>query len=121
MLVIALFLNACAFWFVVGAVRSMLRARRQQAERRDGELVVSSMAGLTMAAMFLGLKAIVQPEARHAIVEIVEERSIDDDSGGEPPGGHAFHEALRRIRQGEEVDSVTFRVDTGPQEETTAN
>ncbi|HEX3662697.1 MAG TPA: hypothetical protein VHU89_14775 [Acidobacteriaceae bacterium] len=128
MLIVALFLNACALCFVVGAVCSMLHGRTTRATKKGGELAVSSMAGLTLGAMFLGLKAIVQPEARHAIVEIVEEKSLEDGSGGEPPGGRVFHEELRRIRCGEAVEGVTVRVDppahsdeTGraaPQEET---
>ncbi|MGA7521358.1 MAG: hypothetical protein WBW84_02690 [Acidobacteriaceae bacterium] len=123
MMIVALFLNACAFCFVVGAVRSMLRGRRTRSEKKGGELAVSTMAGLTMGAMFLGLKAIVQPEARNAIVEIVEQKSLEDGSGGEPPGGRTFHEALRRIRQGDEVESLTVVWEdagsgSGSQEET---
>lgn len=112
-MIVALLVNAGALWFVVHAVRSMIRERRKQAERtrNQEELVVSSMAGMAMGAMFLGLQAIVQPEARHAIVEILEEKSLDDESGGEPPGGRAFHEGLRRIRRGEEVDGLTVRLD----------
>lgn len=109
-MIFALLINALAVWFVAGAVRSLLRERRKRAERKDGELVVSSMAGLAMGAMFLGLKAIVQPEAQHAIVEILEEKSLEDGSGGEPPGGRIFHEGLRRIRRGEDVESLTLKV-----------
>ncbi|MFZ0633773.1 MAG: hypothetical protein WA374_18330 [Acidobacteriaceae bacterium] len=105
----ALLINGFVVWFVVQAVRSLIREKRKRAERtrNQEELVVSSMAGLAMGAMFLGLQAIVQPEARHAIVEILEEKSLDDGSGEEPPGGRAFHEGLRRIRRGEEVEDLT--------------
>lgn len=120
-MLIALLVNAWTLWFVVHAVRSLIREKRKQAERTKNqeELVVSPMSGLAMGAMFLGLQAIVQPEARHAIVEILEEESLDGESGGEPPGGRAFHEALRRIRRGEGVEDLTVRVDEpSVQEET---
>lgn len=109
----ALLVNGIVVWFVVQAVRSLLRDKRKQAERsrNQEELVISPMSGLAMGAMFLGLQAIVQREARHAIVEILEEHSLDDGSGEEPPGGRAFHEGLRRIRRGEQVDSLTVALD----------
>lgn len=111
----ALLVNVAVVLLVVKAVRSLIRERRKRAERtrNQEELVVSSRAGLAMGAMFLGLQAIVNPEARHAVVEILEEKSLDDGSGEEPPGGRAFHEGLRRIRRGEEVSELAFRVGAG--------
>jgi hypothetical protein len=105
----ALLVNACVVWLVVRAIRSLMREQRKRAERTKNqeELVISPMSGLAMGAMFLGLQAIVQPEARHAIVEILEEQSLDDGSGEEPPGGRAFHEGLLRIRRGEEIEGLT--------------
>jgi hypothetical protein len=70
------------------------------------------MAGLVLGAMFLGFQAFYQPQVRHRIVEEQKEESIDDDSGDEPPGGRAFHEVLRRIRAGEEVDALPVRTDS---------
>ncbi|HZZ37897.1 MAG TPA: hypothetical protein VFE06_02120 [Acidobacteriaceae bacterium] len=112
-MIVTLLVNGFVVWFVVQAVRSLIRDRRKQAERsrNQEELVVSPRSGLAMGAMFLGLQAIVNPEARHAIVEILEEQSLDDGSGEEPPGGRAFHEGLRRIRRGEEVENLTVALD----------
>ena len=112
-MIVALLVNAAVVGFVVRAARSMIRERRKQAERsrNQEELVVSPRSGLAMGAMFLGLQAIVNPEARHAIVEILEEQSLDDGSGEGPPGGRAFHEGLRRIRRGEEVAELTVALD----------
>lgn len=123
-MIVVLLANAFVVWFVVQAVRSLIRENRKRAERtqKQEELVVSSRSGMAMGAMFLGLQAIVQPEARHAIVEIIEEKSLDDGSGGEPPGGREFHKALRRIRRGEEVEELIIALDANesilPQEET---
>lgn len=115
----ALLVNVGVVLLVVQAVRSLIRERRKRAERtrNQEELVVSSMAGLAMGAMFLGLQAIVNPDARHAVVEILEEKSLDDGSGEEPSGGRAFHEGLRRIRRGEEVADLTFALGSGGQAE----
>jgi hypothetical protein len=112
-MIVVLLVNALVAWFVVQAVRSLIRENRKRAERtqKQEELVVSPRSGLAMGAMFLGLQAIVQPDARHAIVEILEEKSLDDGSGEEPPGGRAFHAGLRRIRRGEEVDVLTVALD----------
>jgi hypothetical protein len=114
-MVAALLVNALVVWFVIRGARSLLLERRKRAERtrNQEELVVSPRSGLAMGAMFLGLQAIVDPEARHAIVEILEEQSLEDGSGGEPLGGRAFHEALRRIRRGEEVEGLAVQA-TGP-------
>ena len=122
-MMIALLVNVGVVWFVVHALRSLIRERRTQAERSrtQEELVVSSRSGLAMGAMFLGLQAIVNPEARHAVVEILEEKSLDDGSGEEPPGGREFHEALRRIRRGGEVDGLTFALGTGRWDEPAAS
>lgn len=110
---VALLVNAAVVWFVLRAARSMLREKQKRAERSRNreELVVSPRSGLAMGAMFLGLQAIVNPEARHAIVEILEEQSLEDGSGGELPGGRAFHEALRRIRRGGEVEGLVVKAD----------
>ena len=101
--------NGCVAMFVLWACVCLLRQRRKRARRRTGELVVSSMAGLAMGAMLLGLQEIVQPRVRHMIVEEQKETSVDDESG-EPRGGRLFHEQLRRIRSGEEVEGLTVRV-----------
>ena len=58
--------------------------------------------------MFLGFQAIVQPEVRHRIVEEQKEESTDGD---EPPGGRLFHQQLRQIRDGEEPEELTVRID----------
>jgi hypothetical protein len=107
-MVFAFVVNACVVLFVVGACLYMRRQRRR-AKRKTGELVVSSLSGLAMGAMLLGLQEIVQPQARHMIVEEMKETSVDDESG-EPIGGRVFHEQLRRIRHGEDVEEVTVRV-----------
>jgi hypothetical protein len=114
-MIVALLVNLVAVGFVVQAVRSLIRERRKREERsrNQEELVVSSRSGMAMGAMFLGLQAIVQPEARHAIVEILEEKSLDDGSGEEPPGGREFHKSLQRIRRGGEVESLTVALE-GP-------
>lgn len=104
-------LNFSALWFVVWAARSMARERRRRKLRQKSrELVISPMAGLAFSAMALNFQAIYQPQIRHAIVEMQKEDSVDDESGGEPPGGRLFHEQLRGIRNGEVVDELTVRV-----------
>ncbi|MGB6160875.1 MAG: hypothetical protein WBH45_21470 [Acidobacteriaceae bacterium] len=110
-MIFALLVNAGVVIFVVGAAASLVRQRRRRKARLGkGELVVSSLAGLAMGAMFLGLQEIVEPQARHMIVEEMKEEATNDENG-EPLGGRAFHEAMRRIRRGEEVDEVTVRVE----------
>jgi hypothetical protein len=104
-MVFAWAVNGCVVLFMVWAWMHMRRQRRR-ARRKTGELVVSSLSGLAMGAMLLGLQEIVQPQARHMIVEEMKETSVDD----EPLGGRVFHEQLRRIRRGEEVEEVTVRV-----------
>jgi hypothetical protein len=103
--------NAWLLWFVVSAALYMVRERRKKkARRRTRDLVVSPLAGLAMGAMFLGLQEIVQPQARHMIVEEMKEEATNDENG-EPLGGRVFHEQMRRIRRGEEVEEVTVRVE----------
>lgn len=92
---------------------------RRKARKQSRELIISPMAGLTIGAMFLGFEAIVQPHVRNAIVELQEEKNWDDKSGEEPPGGRAFHEGLRRIRAGEDVDALTVHIDPPPTEQET--
>jgi hypothetical protein len=105
-MVFTLVVNACVVWFLVWAAARLLRDRKKQkAARGKGELVVSSLSGLAMGAMLLGLQEIVQPQTRHMIVEEMKEESANDDNG-EPLGGRAFHEQMRRIRAGEEVNDV---------------
>ncbi len=102
--------NLCMLTFVIGAAAHLRRQRRKNKERRGkGELVVSSLSGLAMSAMLLGLQEIVQPQARHMIVEEMKEEATNDDKS-EPLGGRAFHEQLKRIRTGEEVDEMTVKL-----------
>ena len=107
-MVFALLVNACALLFVVRACTHLVRQRRRRIER-PRDLVVSTMAGLVMSAVFLGLKEIVQPQVRHMIVEEMKEESVDDEDG-EPRGGRLFYEQMRRIRRGEEVGEIAVRV-----------
>ena len=74
-MIFALLVNAGVVMFVVGACL-YLRAAATEAQGRlgTGELVVSSLSGLAMGAMLLGLQEIVQPQARHMIVEEMKER-----------------------------------------------
>ncbi len=108
-MVFAFVVNACVVLFVVGACL-YLRRQRRKARRRTGELVVSSLSGLAMGAMLLGLQEIVQPQARHMIVEEMKEEETNDENG-EPLGGRVFNEQMRRIRRGEEVEEVTVRLE----------
>jgi hypothetical protein len=108
-MVFAWLVNACALLFLVRASIYLVRQRRKKRER-PRELVVSSRAGMAMGAMFLGLEEIVRPQARHMIVEEMKEESVDDEDG-EPIGGRLFHDQMRRIRRGEEVEGIAVRVD----------
>ncbi|HEY6446053.1 MAG TPA: hypothetical protein VIY53_06310 [Acidobacteriaceae bacterium] len=109
--------NACALGFLLGAAWWMVRQRRRRARKPAKDLVISPMAGLAMGAMLLGFQAILQPQVRHVIAEEQEEKSVDDENGEEPPGGRLFHEQLRRIRHGEDVASVTVRLDEAAQKQ----
>ena len=71
--------------------------------------LLTTLAGLAMGAMFLGLQEIVQPQARHMIVEEMKEERVDDDAA-EPLGGRLFYEQMRRIQMGEEVEEVTVKM-----------
>lgn len=96
---------------LIAAVRSLIR-RRRIAREHPHDLVISTRAGLALGAMFLGFQQIVQPEVRHMIAEMEKEEQEDDANGGEePPGGRLFHQQLRKIRHGEEVDYLTIRVE----------
>jgi len=109
-MVLAWIANASVLWFVVSACVYMVRQRRKKRERRASrDLVVSPLAGLAMGAMFLGLQEIVQPQARHMIVEEMKEERVDDDAA-EPLGGRLFYEQMRRIQMGEEVEEVTVKM-----------
>lgn len=101
--------NGFLLVFMVWACAFMLRQRRAR-RRRRGELRISPGAGLVMGAMLLGFQAIVQPEARHMIVEEHEEKSFDAENE-DLPGGRRFHEQLQRIRRGEEVEELTVRAE----------
>lgn len=100
--------NGCVVVFLVWACVSLAR-RRRRARRKTGELVVSSLSGLAMGAMLLGLEQIVHPEARHMMVEEMKEEATNDENG-EPLGGREFHEQMRRIRLGDEVEEVRVKV-----------
>lgn len=93
--------NVCVLGGVVWAGVQLARARKRRRQNGRRELVISSLSGLAMGAMLLGLQAIVQPEARHAIVEEQKEQSVDDENG-EPLGGRLLYEQLLRVRRGEE-------------------
>ncbi len=111
-MVLAWLANACVLVFLVFAGVYLGRAHRiKKARRGSRELVVSPLAGLALGAMLLGLQEIVQPQVWHMIVEMQEEKSVDDENG-EPLGGREFHEQMRRIREGGEVDEVTVRLDS---------
>jgi hypothetical protein len=112
-MILAWIVNAGALWFVVWAALSIVRQRRRRkAQHKARELVISPMAGLAFGAMALNFQAIYQPQIRHAIVEMQKEEDGDDESGGEPPGGRLFHQQLRRIRAGDEVEELAVRVDS---------
>jgi hypothetical protein len=115
-MVFAFVVNGFTLLLVVAGCRHLFRERRRRAQKGRGELMVSRMAGLATGAMLLGLQAIVQPEARHMLVEEQKENSVDDtDGGAEPLGGREFHDQLHRVRHGEEVSEVTVRVDAPDQ------
>jgi len=111
-MILAWIANGFALMFVVWACIWLRRQNsRRKARTQSRELIISSMAGLTMSAMFLGFQAIVQPHVRHAIVEMQEEKNWGERSDEEQIGGRAFNEGLQRIRTGENVDSLTVRID----------
>jgi hypothetical protein len=106
--------NAGLVVFILSATVHMIRQRRQRREH-PRDLVVSTRAGLAVGGMLLGLQAIIHPEVRHVIAGEQKEDSVDDGNGEEePPGGRLFHQQLRRIRRGEEVDALTVRLDAAP-------
>jgi hypothetical protein len=109
-MVLAWIANLWVLWCAVSAAAYMVHERRKRKERRASKaLVVSPLAGLAMGAMFQGLQEIVQPQARHMIVEELKEERVDDGKE-EPLGGRPFYQQMRRIRMGEEVEQVTVKV-----------
>jgi hypothetical protein len=100
---------------LVSAARHMIR-RRRIAREHPHDLVVSTRAGLAIGAMFLGFQQIIQPEVRHVIAE-QEKEDMDEEGNGEeePPGGRLFHQQLRRIRRGEEVEELTVKISSSPE------
>lgn len=100
---------------IASAAAHMAR-RRRIAREHPHDLVISTRAGVALGAMFLGFQQIVQPEVRHVIAE-QEKEDMDEDGNGEdePPGGRSFHQQLRRIRRGEEVEELIVRTGTEPQ------
>ncbi|HEX4065019.1 MAG TPA: hypothetical protein VHZ09_03270 [Acidobacteriaceae bacterium] len=110
-MIFAWILNAGVVGFVLWAAQLTARQRRKK-KQQSRELVISPMAGLALGAMLTGFQAIVHPQVRHMIVEEQKEESVDDARGDELPGGRAFHRGLRRVRQGEEVEVLTVRVDS---------
>lgn len=103
--------NAGVLIFLFWACGYLVRQRRSKARRQIRELVVSPLAGVALGAMLLGFQAVVQPDVRHMIVEMQKENQVDDENGDGPLGGRLFHEQLRRIRNGEEVEELTVRID----------
>ena len=104
-----------AVLIVVAVIKTLSkRSRRRRAQRRTRELLVSPLSGLVLGAMFAGFQAIVQPESRHRIAEEQKEDSLDDLASPEPPGGRFFHQQLRQIRQGREVEELVVRSDFQP-------
>jgi hypothetical protein len=99
---------------LISAAAHMARRRRIRREHPH-DLVVSTRAGLAVGAMFLGFQEIVQPQVRHMIVEM-EKEDMDEEGNGEeePTGGRLFHQQLRRIRRGEEVEEVTVKISPAP-------
>lgn len=88
------------------------RRQKQRAQRNPRELVISSMSGLALGAMFAGFQAILQPETRHRIVEEQREESFQDQSGIEPEGGWLLVQQLQQIRKGTEVEQLIVRAST---------
>lgn len=103
--------NAGVLIFLVWSCAYLVRQRRSKARRQTRELMVSPLAGIALGAMLLGFQAVVQPDVRHMIVEMQKEDQVDDENGDGLLGGRLFHDQLRRIRNGEEVEELTVRID----------
>ena len=104
-------LNGFLVVLVIWAAGSMLRhGRSRKAQRTTRELLVSPMSGLVAGAMLLGFQSLVQPEVRHRIVVEQKEEALEDADGNPPPGGRLFHEQLRKIRRGEDIDGLTIQI-----------
>lgn len=93
--------------FVVHACVWMVRQKRR---RRSRELVVSPLSGLAMGAVLLGFQAILNPDTQYVIAEEVEEHTDENESGGELLGGRLFHQQLRQIRRGIDVQQIVVQV-----------
>lgn len=109
----ALGVFSCAVLFVLFAAFWMFsqHRRRKLARRAGRDLVISRMSGVVLGAMLLGFQQFYQPQVRHLLAEEEREDALaDDDEGDEPPGGRLFHEQLRQIRAGREVESLTVQI-----------
>jgi hypothetical protein len=69
-----------------------------------------SAAGLGM--MFLFMQALIQPSLSHVLEAKQEERQDEDAGDAESPAAKLrhFHRQLRRIRHGERVDRLEWRM-----------
>ncbi|HKR28279.1 MAG TPA: hypothetical protein VJS11_12525 [Acidobacteriaceae bacterium] len=104
---------SCAGLFVLFAAFWMLSQhhRRKSARRSGRDLVISRMSGVALGAMLLSFQQFYQPEVRHLLAEEEREDALaDDDEGAEPPGGRVFHEQLRQIRAGCDVEALTVQM-----------
>jgi hypothetical protein len=99
-----LFLAAVVALTALYALRN--RRRHSRAKQKPRELLISPLSGLVLGGLLNGFRAITNPQNRHRIVE---EQKEDEQSGREPRGGHIFHQQLRQIRQGAEVERLTVR------------
>lgn len=109
----ALGVFSCAVLFVLFAAFWMFsQHRRRQAARRAGrDLAISRMSGVVIGAMLLSIQQFYQPEVRHLLVEEERESTLaEDDNGDEPSGGRLFHDQLRQIRAGCEVEALTVQI-----------
>jgi len=110
-LLYALGVLASTIAFVVQACVWMWRQRRRRLAR---DLVISPRSGLAMGALFLGLQAILNPDTEYVIAEQIKERADEDESGAEPLGGRFFHQQLRRIRRGMDVQQLVVQIAPAP-------
>lgn len=93
--------------FVVYVCAGILRQKRRS---RIRDLAISPLSGLALGAAFLGLQAILNPETRYVVAEQLKEQTEEYESGAEPPGGRQFHEQLRDIRAGSDVEMLIVQV-----------
>ena len=106
-LLYALGVLASTVAFVVQACVWMWRQKRRRPTR---DLVISPRSGLAMGALFLGLQAILNPDTQFVIAERIKEHVDEDESGAEPLGGRLFHEQLRQIRRGIDVQQLVVQL-----------